>query len=66
MWSGPAGLPASEMTAKQQQTLMALIEEYAVNLPAELAAKRMQAAKSTPNLRLIALKPRCKALFEDV
>lgn len=48
----PTGLPASEMTSKQLEMLMSLIEEYASNLPAEVAAKRMQAAKSTPKDKL--------------
>jgi hypothetical protein len=48
----PTGLPASEMNAKQAEKLMALIEEYATNIPSEFAAKRMQAAKSTPKDKL--------------
>jgi hypothetical protein len=48
----PTGLPASEMNAKQQATLMGLIEEYANNIPSELAAKRMETAKATPKDKL--------------
>ena len=48
----PSGLPASEMNAKQVETLMALIEEYASNVPDEIAAKRMQQAKSTAKDKL--------------
>ncbi len=46
------GLPASEMNAKQLETLMSLIEEYADNIPAEFAAKRMAAVKATPKEKL--------------
>lgn len=49
----PAGLPASEMKPQQVETLMALIEEYASNVPEEIAAKRMQQAKSTPKDKLL-------------
>ena len=49
----PAGLPASELSAKQYEMLLALIEEYASNLPAEITAKRMQQAKSTPKNKLM-------------
>jgi hypothetical protein len=48
----PAGLPASEMNAKQAATLMSLIEEYANNIPSEFAAKRIETAKSTPKDKL--------------
>ena len=43
----PAGIAASELTADQMKTLMALIEEYASNVPAEIKAARMKAAKDT-------------------
>ena len=36
------------MTAAQVERLMALIGEYANNLPAEVAEQRMQKAKKTP------------------
>ncbi len=49
----PAGLPASELNAKQAETLMALIEEYARNIPSEFAAKRIEEAKATPKDKLL-------------
>ncbi|MBI1355116.1 MAG: DUF3500 domain-containing protein [Acidobacteria bacterium] len=49
----PAGLPASELTAKQYEMLLGLIEEYASNVPAEITAKRMQQAKSTAKNKLM-------------
>ncbi len=49
----PSGLAASEMTAKQYGTLLELIEEYASNLPAEVAAARIQEAKTTPKGKLL-------------
>ena len=48
----PEGLPASEMTEKQFDTLMDLIAEYAHNMPTEIAAKRMKAALGTPREKL--------------
>ena len=48
----PQGLAASELSAKQYQTLLELIEVYASNVPAEVAAARMQAAKSAPKDKL--------------
>jgi hypothetical protein len=48
----PTGLPASEMNAKQVAKLMALIEEYANNIPSEFAAKRIATAKSTAKDKL--------------
>ena len=48
----PTGLAASEMNAKQLETLMALIEEYAANIPSEFAAKRIETAKATPKDKL--------------
>jgi hypothetical protein len=41
----PAGLAASKMTAKQRQLLTAILEEYAGNLPDDLAAYRMKQVK---------------------
>ena len=41
----PKGLPAAKMTKKQQDLLMGLIEEYATNMPEDLAAARMDAAR---------------------
>jgi hypothetical protein len=48
----PKGLPASKMTEKQFEMLMALIGEYANNMPAEIASARLAAARSTPRDRL--------------
>ena len=44
----PAGLPASAMTAGQVDRMMALIGEYANNLPADVAEGRIQKARKTP------------------
>jgi len=41
----PTGIPAAELTGAQMQTLMALIEEYASNVPAEVKAARMEQAR---------------------
>lgn len=41
----PAGLSASKMNAKQRTLLTALLEEYAYNLPEELAAVRLKQIK---------------------
>ena len=49
----PQGLAASELSAKQYETLLALIETYASNVPAEIAAARMKEAKSTPKDKLL-------------
>ncbi|PYV93036.1 MAG: hypothetical protein DMG05_02785 [Acidobacteria bacterium] len=40
--SSPAGLPASQMTQKQKDQLMTLLEEYAHNMPEELAAGELE------------------------
>ena len=42
------GLPASEMNDKQYATLLALVDEYAGNVPSDVAARRMKAARETP------------------
>ena len=47
------GLPASEMTPKQFDLLMNLIAEYALNMPAEVAAARMKSAEETPRDQLL-------------
>jgi hypothetical protein len=44
----PRGLPASKMNAKQYEMFMAVIEEYASNMPAEIAARRMKSAREAP------------------
>jgi hypothetical protein len=41
----PSGLAASKMTAKQRELLMALLAEYAHNLPEQLAQSRMEQVK---------------------
>ena len=43
----PRGLAASDMTAKQKETLMALIEQYVANVPASAAAERRKAVQAT-------------------
>jgi hypothetical protein len=48
----PKGLPASKMNEGQFAMLMALIGEYANNMPAEVAAARLAVARSTPRDRL--------------
>lgn len=49
----PKGLAASAMTAPQRETLMALIGEYVHNVPASIAAERMNAVKGTSNADLL-------------
>jgi len=41
----PSGLPASKMNAKQFGMLMSLLEEYASNVPEQLAQARMEQVK---------------------
>lgn len=41
----PSGLSASKMTAKQRELLMAIIEEYASNVPDAVAQGRLEQAK---------------------
>jgi hypothetical protein len=41
----PKGIAAAKLGKKQQDLLMALIEEYAANMPDDLAAVRMDAAR---------------------
>ncbi len=41
----PKGLAAAKLTKKQNEMLLGLIEEYAANMPDELAAARMDAAR---------------------
>lgn len=48
----PQGLPASKMSEKQFGMLMRLIEEYASNMPEEIADQRMRAARETPREQL--------------
>ena len=40
--SNPAGLPASHMSKKQTDQLVTLLEEYAQNMPEELAATELE------------------------
>lgn len=48
----PSGLAASELTDAQYKALLDLIGVYAHNVPAELAAARLDAAKATPKDKL--------------
>ena len=41
----PSGLPASKMNSKQFALLMALLEEYASNVPEQMAQGRMEQVK---------------------
>jgi hypothetical protein len=43
--TAPKGIPAAKLNKKQQDLLMAVIEEYAANMPEDLAAVRMDAAR---------------------
>jgi hypothetical protein len=48
----PQGLKASEMNDKQYGMLLALIHEYAANVPLEIASRRMKAAQETSREQL--------------
>ncbi len=48
----PQGLAASEMSDKNYEQLLGLIAEYAGNMPPEVAARRMKAARETPREKL--------------
>ena len=48
----PQGLPASKMNKSQKEMLTALLEEYANNMPPEIAAKRMKVVRETPSEQL--------------
>ena len=50
--SDPQGLLASKMNAKQFETLMDLIAEYAHNLPEDVATVRLQTVKDTPRNKI--------------
>ncbi|MBY0505679.1 MAG: DUF3500 domain-containing protein [Bryobacteraceae bacterium] len=45
----PSGLMASKLNAKQKEMLQTLLEEYANNLPGDLAAIRLQQIKAAGN-----------------
>ncbi len=45
----PSGLPVSKLNAKQKAMLQTLLEEYANNLPEDLAALRLQQIKTAGN-----------------
>jgi hypothetical protein len=45
----PSGLPVSKLNAKQRAMLQTLLEEYANNLPEDLAALRLQQIKAAGN-----------------
>lgn len=44
----PRGLQASKMSGRQAEALMNVIAEYAANVPADIAAKRLTAVEDTP------------------
>ncbi len=44
----PQGLAASKMTAKQVEMLMALLDEYANNMPSRIAGARRKAVRDAP------------------
>ncbi len=48
----PRGLPASKMNKKQVEILMALLDEYVYNVPAEPADKRLKTVQATPREQL--------------
>ena len=48
----PQGLRASEMTSDQYEALLRLVSEYASVMPAEIASRRMRAAKEAPKSAL--------------
>lgn len=49
----PPGIAASKLTSQQYETLVGVLEEYAYNMPAGIAAKRMQQVKDTPKDKLL-------------
>lgn len=42
----PQGIPASRLSERQYEMLLALLEEYAGNMPPEVAAERMKAVRA--------------------
>ena len=48
----PQGIPASKLTATQYERLLDVIAVYAGNMPDEVAARRMKAARDTPKEQL--------------
>ena len=48
----PRGIPASKLNDRQLGMLMDLIDEYASNMPPEVAAERMKAVKEAPRDRI--------------
>jgi hypothetical protein len=49
----PPGIQASKLTAQQYADLVAVLEEYAYNMPAQVAEKRMKQVKDTPKDKLL-------------
>jgi Protein of unknown function (DUF3500) len=49
----PPGIQASKLTAKQFETLVSVLEEYANNMPAEVAAQRMKQIHDTAKDKLL-------------
>jgi len=49
----PPGIQASKLTAQQYETLVAVLEEYAYNMPLEVAEKRMKQVRDTAKDKLL-------------
>jgi hypothetical protein len=49
----PPGIPASKLTAQQYEMLVAVLEEYAYNMPQEIAEKRMKQVRETAKDKLM-------------
>jgi hypothetical protein len=49
----PPGLQASKLTSQQYDMLVAVLEEYAYNMPTEVAEKRMKQVRDTPKDKLL-------------
>ena len=49
----PPGIQASKLTAQQFESLVALVEEYAYNMPQEIAERRMKQLQDTPKDQLL-------------
>jgi hypothetical protein len=50
--AAPAGVPAADLSAPQRETLMALVEEYARNMRAEVAEEELRRAREAGLPRL--------------
>ena len=49
----PPGIQASKLTAEQYEMLVAVLEEYAYNMPTEVAEKRMKQVRETAKDKLL-------------